>query len=136
MAIRFLLQMVRFFQESPDAIQKQVRPRRIWTKSDWTTSNTTTSLENLEQNPKLWPQMASEAADHWRRNSFFTPTKVREARRNRSCEEDQSAKKPSCNRCIVDCMLFDYELRRISTTSGRRLMAGRLFGRPHLSEEF
>lgn len=35
----------------------------IWTKTDWATSNTTTLLENLEQNPTLWPRMANEAAE-------------------------------------------------------------------------
>jgi len=37
--------------------------QRIWSKDEWATSNTTTLLENLEQNPKLWPQMANEAAE-------------------------------------------------------------------------
>jgi len=35
----------------------------LWSKDEWATSNTATSLENLEQNPKLWPQMANEAAE-------------------------------------------------------------------------
>lgn len=35
----------------------------IWKKDEWATSNTTALLEGLEQNPKLWPQMANEAAE-------------------------------------------------------------------------
>ncbi len=35
----------------------------IWKKDEWATSNTTTSLENLEANPGLWPRMANEAAE-------------------------------------------------------------------------
>lgn len=35
----------------------------IWKKDEWATSNTTAVLENLEQNPALWPQMANEAAE-------------------------------------------------------------------------
>jgi hypothetical protein len=36
---------------------------RLWRKDEWAASNTTTLLENLEQNPGLWPRMANEAAE-------------------------------------------------------------------------
>lgn len=36
---------------------------RIWRKDEWAASNTTALLENLEQNPGLWPRMANEAAE-------------------------------------------------------------------------
>lgn len=35
----------------------------LWKKDEWATSNTTAVLEDLEQNPSLWPQMANEAAE-------------------------------------------------------------------------
>jgi hypothetical protein len=35
----------------------------IWKKDEWSTSDTTALLENLEQNPALWPKMANEAAE-------------------------------------------------------------------------
>lgn len=37
--------------------------KSIWKKDDWAASNTTALLENLEQNPGLWPKMANEAAE-------------------------------------------------------------------------
>jgi hypothetical protein len=36
---------------------------QIWQKEEWATSNATTSLENLEANPALWPKMANEAVE-------------------------------------------------------------------------
>lgn len=36
---------------------------QIWQKEEWAESNTTTSLENLEANPALWPKMANEAVE-------------------------------------------------------------------------
>ena len=36
--------------------------KEIWNKDEWASSDTTTTLENLESNPKLWPQMAKEAS--------------------------------------------------------------------------
>jgi hypothetical protein len=35
----------------------------IWKKDEWAASNTTALLENLEQNPGLWPRMVNEAAE-------------------------------------------------------------------------
>lgn len=35
----------------------------VWKKDEWATSNTTALLENLEQNPGLWPKMVNEAAE-------------------------------------------------------------------------
>ena len=37
--------------------------KMIWQKDEWATSNTTALLQNLEQNPALWPKMANEAAE-------------------------------------------------------------------------
>jgi hypothetical protein len=37
--------------------------KMLWKKDEWAASNTTVLLENLEQNPGLWPQMANEAAE-------------------------------------------------------------------------
>jgi hypothetical protein len=34
----------------------------IWKKDEWAVSNATSSLENLEANPSLWPRLADEAA--------------------------------------------------------------------------
>ena len=36
--------------------------KEIWNKDEWTTSDTTTTIENLEANPGLWPKMAREAS--------------------------------------------------------------------------
>jgi hypothetical protein len=35
----------------------------IWKKDEWAASSTTALLENLEQNPGLWPRMLNEAAE-------------------------------------------------------------------------
>jgi hypothetical protein len=37
--------------------------KSIWKKDEWAASNTTALLENLEQNPGLWPRMINEAAE-------------------------------------------------------------------------
>ena len=36
--------------------------KKIWNKDEWAASDTTTTLENLEANPGLWPKMAKEAS--------------------------------------------------------------------------
>ena len=36
--------------------------KEIWNKDAWAASDTTTTLENLEANPSLWPKMAKEAS--------------------------------------------------------------------------
>ena len=36
--------------------------KKIWNKDEWSASDTTTTLENLEANPGLWPKMAKEAS--------------------------------------------------------------------------
>jgi hypothetical protein len=36
--------------------------KEIWNKDEWSASDTTTTLENLEANPSLWPKMAKEAS--------------------------------------------------------------------------
>jgi hypothetical protein len=36
--------------------------KEIWKKDEWSASDTTTTLENLEANPSLWPKMAKEAS--------------------------------------------------------------------------
>ena len=37
--------------------------KTIWKKDEWANSTTTSTLEGLEQNPKLWPRMIDEAVD-------------------------------------------------------------------------
>jgi len=37
--------------------------KELWKKTEWSQSNTTALLEDIEHNPKLWPQMANEAAE-------------------------------------------------------------------------
>lgn len=36
--------------------------KEIWNKDEWSSSDTTTTIENLEANPNLWPKMAKEAS--------------------------------------------------------------------------
>src|SRR6266480_6942659 len=49
--------------------------KTIWKKDEWAASETTTSLENLEANPKLWPRMANEAAESLARKLILYTSK-------------------------------------------------------------
>ena len=49
--------------------------KTIWKKDEWAVSDTTTSLENLEANPKLWPRMADEAAESLARKLILYTSK-------------------------------------------------------------
>ena len=48
----------------------------IWKKDEWSTSETTTSLENLEANPSLWPRMAKEASESLARKMILYTSKT------------------------------------------------------------
>jgi hypothetical protein len=47
----------------------------IWKKDEWAASNTTALLENLEQNPGLWPRMVNEAAEALAKKMVLYTTK-------------------------------------------------------------
>jgi hypothetical protein len=49
--------------------------KSIWKKDEWAASNTTALLENLEQNPGLWPRMVNEAAEALARKLVLYTTK-------------------------------------------------------------
>lgn len=50
--------------------------KKIWNKDDWAASDTTTTLENLEANPKLWPKMAKEASEALAKKMILYTTKT------------------------------------------------------------
>jgi hypothetical protein len=50
--------------------------KTVWKKDEWAISDTTTSLENLEANPALWPRMANEAAEALARKMILYTSKT------------------------------------------------------------
>ena len=50
--------------------------KEIWNKDAWAASDTTTTLENLEANPNLWPKMAKEASAALARQMILYTTKT------------------------------------------------------------
>jgi hypothetical protein len=49
--------------------------KEIWNKDEWAASDTTTTLENLEAYPSLWPKMAKEASAALARKLILYTTK-------------------------------------------------------------
>lgn len=50
--------------------------KEIWNKDEWAASDTTTTLENLEANPGLWPKMAKEASAALAKKMILYTTKT------------------------------------------------------------
>jgi hypothetical protein len=50
--------------------------KEIWNKDEWSASDTTTTLENLEANPSLWPKMAKEASEALARKMILYTNKT------------------------------------------------------------
>ena len=50
--------------------------KEIWNKDEWATSDTTTTIENLEANPSLWPKMTREASQALAKKMILYTTKT------------------------------------------------------------